>query len=576
MAYTSASMRKDTPDLAIARSVTPRPIAEVASALGLADAIEPYGRFKAKVRPEVLSRLGPPKGKYVVVTAINPTPLGEGKTVTTIGLGMAMNRIGLRTAVCIRQPSLGPVFGIKGGAAGGGRSQVIPMEELNLHLTGDNHAVSLAHNLLAAFIDNHLHHGNRLGLDVTKVAWRRVVDVSDRSLRRIVIGLDDGGVLRETGFDIAVASEAMAILALATSYKDLRERLGRITVGYRQDWSPVSAQDLRGAGAMAALLRDALGPNLLQTLEGTPAFVHCGPFGNIAHGNSSILADRVALACCDAVVTESGFGADCGFEKFIHVKCRMSGMWPDCAVLVASVRALKMHGGDFKVVAGRPLDPALTTEDLASLEAGCANLRKQIENVRVFGVPVVVAINRFGSDTERELELVRRIAREAGAVDAAVSEVWAKGGEGGRALAEAVAKACKNQQAGPARGTPKFLYELSASPKEKLTTLARTIYGARELKLLPLAKKKLKAFEALGWGALPICVAKTHLSLSDDPTRRGAPRDHVFTVRDVRASTGAGFLVAYAGEIGTMPGLPSSPIGEDVDITDTGEIVGLS
>ncbi len=563
-------MRKETPDLAIARSVTPRPITEIADGLKLpADDVIPYGRTKAKIRPEVLSRLGPPKGKYVVVTAINPTPLGEGKTVTTIGLGMAMNRIGLRTAVCIRQPSLGPVFGIKGGAAGGGHSQVIPMEEFNLHLTGDVHAVSIAHNLLAAFLDNHMHQGNKLALDVTKVTWPRVVDVSDRALRRIVIGLHGESVVRETGFDIAVASEVMAILALATSYLDLRERLGRITAGYTQDWKPVTAEDLHVAGAMAALLRDALGPNLMQTLEGTPAFVHCGPFANIAHGNSSILADRVALATSEAVVTESGFGADCGFEKFIHLKCRTSGLWPDAAVLVASVRALKMHGGDFKITPGKPLDPALTTEDLVSLEAGCSNLRKQVENVRVFGVPVVVAINRFGTDTDREVELVRRIAREAGAADAVVSEVWAKGGEGGRALAEAVAKAC-------AKGTPRFLYELSASPREKLTTLATTIYGAREVKWLPLAKRKLKAFEALGWGKLPVCVAKTHLSLSDDPLKRGAPRDHVFTIRDVRASTGAGFLVALAGEIGTMPGLPSSPIGEGIDLTADGEIVGLS
>jgi formate--tetrahydrofolate ligase len=562
-----------TTDLAIARSVTLRPITDVAADLGLLpEETEPYGRTKLKVRLEALDRLrDAPLGKYIDVTAITPTPLGEGKTTTTVGLAQGLCRLGKRALATVRQPSLGPVFGIKGGAAGGGWAQIVPMEDINLHLTGDMHAVSIAHNLCAAFLDNHLHHGNALDIDIHSVFWRRVVDVNDRALRTIVSGLGgkENGVPRETGFDITSASELQAVLGLATSLADLRERLGRIVVAARRDGTPVTAEDLKVAGAMAVLLKDALMPNLLQTLEGGPAFVHTGPFGNIAHGNSSIVADQLGLRLAEYVVTESGFGADLGAEKFMNIKCRVSGLRPDAVVLVATIRALKAHSGRYRVVAGRPLDPRLLEEDLNSLEIGAANLIKQIENVRLFGVPVVVAVNRFTSDTAAEIALVRRIAEEAGADAAVASDHWARGGAGAEELAEAVVAVAAKPS------TFRFLYELDWPVKRKIETIATRIYGAAGVAYLPAAERAIRAYERAGYGNLPICMAKTHLSLSHDPTLLGAPRGFTVTVRDVRLAAGAGFLFPLLGDMRTMPGLPRVPAGEAVDLDGCGDPQGL-
>lgn len=560
-------------DLEIAQAATLRPIAAIAHELGLLDdEIELYGRYKAKIDLAVLDRLRDrPLGKYVVVTAITPTPLGEGKTTTTVGLAQGLCAIGKRAIAAIRQPSLGPVFGIKGGAAGGGYAQIVPMEDFNLHLTGDNHAVGAAHNLLAAFIDNHLHHGNQLGIDPFRIEWRRVVDISDRALREIVIGLGgkENGVPRESGFDITVASEVMAILALATSLRDLRERLGRIVVAYSVAGAPITAEDIHCAGAMAVLLKDAIKPNLLQTLEGTPAMVHAGPFGNIAHGNSSVLADQIGLRLADVVVTEAGFGADLGFEKFCHIKCRASGLQPDAAVLVATVRGLKAHSGRFRIVAGRPLPQALLQEDLDALAAGMPNLEAQIANVRAFGVPCVVAINRFPFDTEAELQAICEAALAAGAVDAVVAEHFTRGGEGARALAEAVMRACVVPAAFHT------LYPDDAPPEEKMRIIATQLYGADGIRLENEARRRLRLYERLGYAHLPVVMAKTHLSLSHDPGLLGRPRGFTVPVRDVRLSAGAGFLYALLGDIRTMPGLPSAPGGEAVDIDENGRIVGL-
>jgi formyltetrahydrofolate synthetase len=560
-------------DLEIAQSAHLKPIVEIARDLGLEeDDIELYGKYKAKVSLQVLEKLKDhPLGKYIDVTAITPTPLGEGKTVTTIGLSMALNRIGKKSIVCIRQPSLGPVFGIKGGAAGGGYSQVVPMEDFNLHLTGDTHAVALAHNLLAAFIDNHIYHGNALRIDPFTISWPRVVDVSDRALRKIVIGLGgkDNGIPRESGFDIAVASEVMAILALTTGLRDLRERLGRIVIGYNVEKKPVTAEDVKCAGAMAVLLKDAIKPNLLQTLENTPCFVHAGPFANIAHGNSSILADQIALRLSECVVTESGFGADCGMEKFMNIKCRYSGLTPDCVVMVCSVRALKMHSGKYRVVPGKPLDPALAEEDVAAVEQGAENLVKQIENARLFGVPVVVAINLFATDTDREIRAIEKIALENGAYACAVSEVWAKGGAGGRELAEAVVRACDEPK------NFRFLYPLDIPIKEKIEIIATKIYGADGVVYEEGVEEKIRRFTEFGWDKLPICMAKTHLSLSHDPKLKGRPRGFKLPIKDIRPAIGAGFLYPLCGEIRTMPGLPSEPAGNKVDIDAEGRIVGL-
>lgn len=560
-------------DLEIAQKAQMKPITEIAQSLGLSsDDIDLYGKYKAKVSLEVLENFSEkPQSKYIDVTAITPTPLGEGKTVTTIGLSQALNKIGKKSIVCIRQPSLGPVFGIKGGAAGGGYSQVVPMEDFNLHLTGDTHAVAAANNLLAAFIDNHLHHGNKLNIDPFTISWPRVVDISDRALRKIVIGLGGkaNGVPRESSFDIAVASEVMAILALTTDIFDLRARLGRIVIGYNKDKKPVTAEDLQCAGAMTVLMKEAIKPNLLQTLENTPCFVHAGPFANIAHGNSSIIADQIALRLSDYVVTESGFGADCGMEKFMDIKCRYSGLIPSCVVMVTSIRALKMHSGKYKVVAGRPLDPGLTSEDVEAVEKGSENMIKQIENARLFGVPVVVAINLFASDTDREVETVRRIALENGAFAAEVSEVWEKGGEGGRNLAEAVVRACDEPQ------DFRFLYPLDIPIKEKIEIIATKIYGADGVIYEPKAEEGIKRFTDLGWDKLPICMAKTHLSLSHDPKLKGRPRGFKLPIRDIRPSIGAGFLYPLCGEMSTMPGLPSEPAGNKVDIDHQGRVVGL-
>jgi formate--tetrahydrofolate ligase len=562
-------------DLDIARSVTPRPIVDVARELGLHDEeIELYGSTKAKITLAGIERLEAerPRGKYVLVTAISPTPLGEGKSTTTVGLAEGLNRIGHKAAVCLRQPSLGPVFGIKGGAAGGGRSQVIPMEDFNLHLTGDVHAIGAAHNLAAAFLDNHIHHGNALGIDPLNVLWPRVLDISDRSLRRVVIGLGgrENGYPRETEFVITVASEVMAVLALASDLKDLRARLGRMVMATTRDGRAVTADDLHVAGAMAALLVDAIKPNLLQTLEGGPAFVHCGPFANIAHGNNSVLADRIALATNEIVCTEAGFGADMGAEKFFDIKCRASGLHPDAAVVVATIRALKMHGGVGRIVAGKPLDPALLTENVAAVTAGSANLAKQIENVALYNVPVVVAINSFPTDTPAEVEAVRGVALAAGARAAVVANHWAKGGEGAEDLAAAVWAAAEE-------GAPNFqlLYPDDASLVSKIETIATRIYGADGVDLSAAAAKQLAQYEALGFGKLPICMAKTQYSLSHDAALKGRPTGFRVPIREVRLSAGAGFVTPLAGEMRTMPGLPSKPGGENIDLDGDGEIVGL-
>jgi len=560
-------------NLEVAQRARLKPIAEIAAALGVEDdELELYGRYKAKVALSILQRLASrPDGKYIDVTSITPTPLGEGKTTTTVGLAMALNRIGCRAIATIRQPSLGPTFGIKGGASGGGLAQVVPMEDLNLHLTGDVHAISLAHNLLAAMVDNSITHGNPLDIDPLTITWPRVVDVNDRALRKIVIGLGgrENGYPREAAFDISVASETMAILGLATSLQDLRARLGRIVVALDRRRQAVTAEQLRAAGAMAVLMRDAIKPTLLQTVENTPAFVHAGPFGNIATGNSSVLADLIGLKLGDCVVTESGFGADMGLEKFVDIKCRISGRAPDAVVLVCTVRALKMHSGRYKVVAGKPLDPGLLREDLAAVDAGCANLDKQIENVHAFGLPVVVAINVFDQDTPAEIELVRARAVAAGALGAYRSEVWAQGGAGAEELARAVLAAA-------ARPTPmRFLYPLDLPIKQKIEAIARTMYGADGVDYAAAAETQIARYTELGYGNLAVCVAKTHLSLSHDPTLLGRPRGFRVPVREVRASVGAGFLYPLLGEMRTMPGLPSEPNAWKVDLDADGNVVGL-
>jgi formate--tetrahydrofolate ligase len=566
-------------DLEIARSIELQPIQSVAERLGVLDEeLDPYGKYIAKIdAPAILDRLANrPDGRYVDVTGITPTPLGEGKSLTTVGLSIALNRIGKSTIGTIRQPSLGPMFGVKGGAAGGGYSQVLPMESFNLHLTGDTHAVSLAHNLLAAVIDTHIAQGNKLDIDLVSVTWPRVVDLNDRALRRVVVGLGgrENGAPRETRFDIAVASEVMAVLALARDLKDLRKRLGAISIGYNRHKKPITAGDLEVAGAMAVLLKDALRPNLLQTTEHTPMLVHTGPFGNIAHGNSSVLADLAGLKLADYVVTESGFGADMGFEKFMDIKCRAAGVMPDAAVVVCTVRALKMHSGRFRIVAGRPLDPGLAQEDLEAIELGASNLQKHLENVRALGVPAVVAVNRFKTDTQAELDLVRKIALDAGAFDAQVSEVWEFGGEGGTALAEAVVAAAESSERVNGVG-PHVLYPANMPIKDKIDTIARTMYGADGVEYLPEASRQIRLYTELGLDTLPICVAKTQYSLSDNAALKGRPGGFNVMVREVRAYTGAGFLCPIAGEIMTMPGLPSNATYHQIDLDERGEIVGL-
>lgn len=560
-------------DLAIAQKAGLKPIKEIAKKIGIKDSeLELYGKYKAKISLDVLQRCKDrPMAKYIDVTAITPTPLGEGKTVTTIGLAMALNKYAGSTIVCIRQPSLGPVFGIKGGAAGGGYSQVVPMEDFNLHLTGDVHAVGVAHNLCAAFLDNSIFKQNKLDIDPESVMWRRVVDVSDRYLRNITIGqgTPQDGIPRKSGFDITVASEVMAILALTDSLKDLRKRIGNIVVAYTKKGKPVTAEDLKVAGAMTVLLKDAVKPNLLQTLENTPAFVHAGPFANIAHGNSSIIADKIALRLSDYVVTESGFGADCGAEKFFDIKCRMSGLKPQAVVLVCTIRALKMHSGKFKVIAGKPLDKGLTKENIDAVVEGSSNLRKHIANMKLFGIPVVVAMNRFTPDTDKEIDAVKKIAGECGAFDAVTSNLWEKGGQGGKELAKAVIKAAEQ------KGKFSYLYPLDIPIKEKINRIATKIYGAKDVSYTRVAEEKIELYKKSGYNKLPLCMAKTHLSLSHDPKLKGAPAGFTLPVTDIRASVGAGFLYPLCGEMRTMPGLPSVPAGTKVDLDTEGKITGL-
>jgi formyltetrahydrofolate synthetase len=618
-------------DIEIAQAATPLPIGKLAEKAGiLPQELESYGRYKAKVSLAVRDRLkDAPNGKYIVVTAITPTPLGEGKTTTTVGLSQAIGaHLGKNVFTCIRQPSQGPTFGIKGGAAGGGYSQIIPMEDLNLHLTGDIHAITAANNLLAAAIDARLLHeatqadeslfdrlcpagkdGSRrfspvmlrrlrklgitqtdpngltagersrfarLDIDPATITWRRVIDVSDRVLRQITVGQgpEEKGRTRVTGFDITAASEIMAILALTTGVADMRDRLGRVVIGTNRAGDAISADDLGVGGALTVLMKDTVMPNLLQTLEGTPAFVHAGPFGNIAHGNSSIIADQLALKLVGPqgyVLTESGFGADMGMEKFFDIKCRYSGLIPNCVVLVATIRALKMHGGGPKVTAGQPLHPDYTMEHLGLVEQGCSNLVRMIRSARLFGIPVVVAVNRFAHDTAAEIDLVRKIAVQAGAYDAVASNHWAEGGAGAADLGRAVIAACEQ----PANF--RFLYPLESGIKSKIETIVREIYGGSGVEYLPEAEQKIALYSRLGFGNLPICMAKTHLSVSHDPSLKGAPSGFTVPVRDVRASVGAGFLYPLLGTMSTMPGLPTRPAYYDIDLDlETGRVIGLS
>ncbi|HRW18808.1 MAG TPA: formate--tetrahydrofolate ligase [Dermatophilaceae bacterium] len=561
-------------DLELARAATLLPITEVATAAGIDAAyVVPYGNDVAKVSLEAIDALADrPAGKYVVVTAVTPTPLGEGKTTTAVGLAQGLAHLGHRTALTLRQPSMGPTFGIKGGAAGAGRSQVLPMERLNLHLTGDFHAVTAAHNLLAAMLDNHLHHGNAFGIDPREISWRRVLDVNDRALRQVVLGLGAraDGVPRQSGFDITAASEVMVILALASSLADLRARLGRIVVGYTFTGQPVTAEDLGAAGAMAVIMKDALAPNLLQTMEHTPAFIHAGPFGNIATGNSSIVADLVGIRTADYVLTEAGFGADMGCERFVNVKCRLSGLQPQAAVLVVTVRALKTHSGRFRVVAGKPLPPEMLVEDVDAVLAGAANLRKHIEIAQGFGLAPIVAINAFPGDHPSEHAAIGRVAEEAG-VRWAVSTHVVDGGPGARELAQVVVEACEEPSAGL-----RFSYDLEDSLVSKIEAVATKVYGADGVDLSAEAKRGLARFEELGYGRFPVVVAKTHLSVSSDPTLKGAPTGWRMPVREVRVAAGAGYVYAIAGDMRTMPGLSSHPAAERIDLDEHGEIVGLS
>jgi formate--tetrahydrofolate ligase len=559
-------------DLEIAQAATLAPMGDIAKQLGLPEELlEPYGRNVAKIELSALQHvMSRPKGKYVVVTAITPTPLGEGKTTTSVGLAQAMKHIGKVGLLALRQPSMGPTFGIKGGAAGGGYSQVIPMEILNLHLTGDFHAVTAAHNLLAAMVDNHLHQGNALGLALNNITWRRVLDVNDRALRNITVGqgASEDGIERSSGFDITAASEVMALLALATSMEDLRARLGRIVVGYTADKVAVTAEQIGCAGAMAVILRDAIKPNLMQTLENTPALIHAGPFGNIATGNSSVIADKLGIHMCDYLITEAGFGADMGAERFFNIKCRVSGMVPDAAVLVATVRALKAHSGRYKVVAGKPLPPEMLEENPDDVRAGAANLAKQIENVTVHGVSPVVAINAFPTDHASEHAVIREIAESLGA-RVAVCTHFSDGGAGAVELARAVVDACEEPNGFH------LLYPDSASLKEKIEIVATTIYGAANVEYSDLANEQLATYEANGFSNLPVCIAKTHLSISGDAKLKGAPTGHTLTVREVRASVGAGFVYPICGDMRTMPGLGANPAALHIDIGPDGRIVGL-
>ncbi len=553
-------------DIEIAQNTKMLPIAEIAKSIGIEqDDIELYGKYKAKIDSNLYEALKErPDGRLILVTAITPTPAGEGKTTTSVGLGDALHRLGKKVMIALREPSLGPVFGVKGGAAGGGYAQVVPMEDINLHFTGDFHAIGAANNLLAAMLDNHIYHGNALGIDTRKITWKRCMDMNDRQLRFVVDGLNGkaNGVPREDGFDITVASEIMAILCLSRSLEDLKARIRRIIVGYTREDKPVTAGELKAEGAMTALLKDALKPNLVQTLEHTPAFIHGGPFANIAHGCNSVMATTTALKLADYLVTEAGFGADLGAEKFIDIKCRVAGIQPSAVVIVATVRALKMHGGMQK--------KDLQTEDLAALEKGLPNLLKHIENITVkFGLPAVVAINRFPTDTQAEMQLIESKCREFGA-NVAVSEVWAKGGEGGLELAREVVRLAETE-----RGKFHLLYDANLPIKAKVETIVREVYGGDGVDFAPAAQKQMERLEELGFGNLPICMAKTQYSLTDDPLKLGRPEGFRVTVRNLKVSAGAGFIVALTGEIMTMPGLPKTPSAERIDVDASGRISGL-
>jgi formate--tetrahydrofolate ligase len=560
------------PAIEIARQATLRPITDIAAQMGIApDLLEQYGTDVAKVSLDAVEALADrPRARYVVVTAVTPTPLGEGKTTTTVGLGQALACIGRQATIAIRQASMGPTFGIKGGAAGGGFSQVVPFENLNLHLTGDLHAVTAANNLLAAMVDNHIYNGNALGLDPHGVTWKRVLDVNDRSLRHVVSGLGtkQDGTPRETGFDITAASEVMAVLALATSLRDLRHRMGRIVVGYTADGEPVTAEQLRAAGAMTVIMRDAIKPNLLQTLENTPVLVHAGPFGNIAHGNSSVVADLIGIHAGEFLITEAGFGADMGAERFFNIKCRTSGLQPDAAVVVTTVRAMKLHSGRHRVVAGRPLPPAMLEENPEEVQLGAANLLAHLAIVRRHGVTPVVAINAMEGDFASEHAAIREIAASVGA-RAAVCTHFVNGGKGAVELAEAVVEATAEP------GDFRMLYDDNSTLRQKIETVATEIYGAEGVDYQPAAARQLDTYERAGFGTLPVCIAKTHLSISSDPALRGAPRGWRLPVREARANVGAGFVYLVSGDMRTMPGLSSSPAAERVDIDENGNVVGL-
>ena len=551
-------------DIEIAQQAKMQPITQIAAAAGIdAELLEPYGKYKAKVSLSLLDH-AKKQGKLVLVTAITPTPAGEGKTTTTVGLADGLHRIGKSVAAALREPSLGPVFGIKGGAAGGGYAQVVPMEDINLHFTGDFHAIGAANNLLAAMLDNHIQQGNALGIDPRRITWKRCVDMNDRQLRFVIDGLGGkvNGTPREDGFDITVASEIMAVFCLATSIADLKARLARIVVGYTYDDRPVTAGDLKAVGAMAALLKDALAPNLVQTLEGTPAFVHGGPFANIAHGCNSVLATRMAMATADYAVTEAGFGADLGAEKFLDIKCRAAGLTPDAVVLVATVRALKMHGGLAKT--------ALAEENLDALERGLPNLLRHLSNLKnVYGLPAVVAVNRFPTDTDREIDCIIEKCRALG-VNVVLSTVWADGGRGGEALAREVVRLCKEEH-----GNFRYCYPDDLGIADKVRAVVRKVYGGSDVQFLPAAEKQIVRLTELGYGNLPVCIAKTQYSFSDDPTKLGAPEGFTVTVKQVKVSAGAGFVVVLTGDIMTMPGLPRVPAAEKIDVTDDGRIVGL-
>jgi len=561
-------------DLTIAQNASLVHINQIAEQMGLNPDtdLEHYGKYVAKINLDVLDRLkSRPDAKYVDVTAITPTPLGEGKSTTTVGIGQAMKHIGKNAVITVRQPSQGPTFGIKGGAAGGGYSQIVPMENFNLHLTGDIHAISAAHNLIAAMLDAHIYHGNKRHIDIHNIPWRRVVDLNDRALRHIIIGLGKrfDGVPRQSGYDITVASEIMAILALTTSLRDMRERIGKMVIAYDRDKNPVTAEDIQAAGAATVLMKDAIKPNLMQTLENTPALVHAGPFANIAHGNSSIIADMIAMKTGDYVITESGFGADIGAEKFFNIKSRISGLQPNAVVLVTTIRALKAHTDKYRIIPGKTIDPALTAENVPDVEAGAVNMVRHLENLKKFGVNPVVALNVFTSDTDKEIQAVREIAMAAGATGVAVARHWAQGGRGAIELAEMIVSACE------APNSFRLLYPDELSIKDKIETIAAEIYRADGVDYAPIVHRKIRQYEEQGLGRLPICMAKTHLSLSDNPKLKGAPDGFRITITDIRASAGAGFIYPLCGDVRTMPGLGRMPAAMNVDIDDEGKVVGL-